>query len=698
MKAYLKYNAEINRRGENGFWQLEKDELAIAEFAKEVEAQSLKFSSLEERLRHLVDHNYYYNLFEQYSMTEIEAVYAVVESVPFAFQSFMAISKFYRDYALKTNDGAYYLERYQDRNAIVALFLAQGNVDMACRLAKALMEQRYQPATPTYLNAGKARRGELVSCFLDEMDDSLNSIGHIINQCMQLSKIGGGVSTNLSKLRMLGDPIRGVEQAAKGVIPVMKLLEDGFTYADQMGQRKGAGAVYLNIFHGDIVRFLSTKKVNADEKTRMKTLATGIIVPDRFMQILENDEPFYVFSPYSVHQAYGVHLDEMDLDQMYDELVANPKVNKELCELSARELMTQIAITQLESGYPYLFFKSNANRDHALKALGSIKFSNLCTEIMQLSRHSVIHDYGEADEIQLGISCNLGSLNIVNVMEHQNIRETVHTAMEALTTVSDMSDVRNAPSIRSANRRFHSVGLGAMNLHGFLAKHGIPYESAVARDFANVFFAMVNYYSLEKSMLIAKERGQCFEGFERSEYANGQYFQPYLTRDFVPRSEKVKALFAGIDVPTRRDWARLRDDVMRYGVFHAYRLAIAPTQSISYIQNSTQSVMPVVRRIENRTYGNASTYYPMPFLSPTTQWLYKSAFDMDQKKIIDMVAVIQQHVDQGISTTLFVKKDIPTDELVQYFAYAHKRGLKSLYYVRNRTKPNENDICESCAI
>jgi ribonucleoside-diphosphate reductase alpha chain len=698
MKAYIKYNNEVKRKGANQFWQLEKDILAVREFSKEVKILSMKFDTLRERLMWLINKEYYYNMFEEYTMEEIQEVNDAVAAIPFEFRSFMAISKFYRDYALKTNDKKQYLETYQDRIVAVALYLAMGDVVKAKDYAIAMVEQRVQPATPTFLNAGKARRGELVSCFLDEMDDSLNSINHIFSQSTQLSKIGGGVSTNISKLRMLGDSILDVEGAAKGVVPVMKILEDGFSYADQMGQRKGAGAVYLNVYHGDSLRFLDTKKINADEKTRMKTLSTGVIVPDRFLDQAVSGEEFYVFSPLSVYKEYGIHLDDMDLDVMYDELVANPNVKKELCELTASEFLNQLAVSQIESGYPFVFYKTNANKTHPLKKIGQVNFSNLCTEIMQLSEYSVIHDYGEEDEINLGISCNLASLNIVNVMETGKILESVHSAMRMLTAVSDMSSVANAPSIKRANELFHSVGLGVMNLHGYLAKNGIPYESPVARDFANTFMAMVNFYSLEASMQIAKEKKETFHRFEDSEYANGNYFEKYVTREFRPRSRKVKELFQGIYVPTKEDWKRLAAQVKEHGLYNAYRLAIAPTQSISYVQNSTQSIMPVVSRIENRTYGNSTTYYPMPFLDPATQWSYKSAYDMDQRNIIDMVAVMQEHVDQGISATLFITPDIPTDELVALYWYANKRGLKSLYYSRNRGNNAENDLCESCSV
>lgn len=460
-------------------------------------------------------------------------------------------------------------------------------------------------------------------------------------------------------------------------------------------QRPGAGAVYLNIFHWDVREFLDSKKINADEEARLPTISTGLIVPSKFFELAEAGEPFHTFAPHTVFTEYGTHLDDMDIGEMYDELVSNPRVKKR--SMDARQMLTLIAQTQLQSGYPYLFFKDNANKEHPLKALGTLKMSNLCTEIMQLQETTVIRDYGVGDDIKRDISCNLGSLNIINVMESGQLRESVYTGIEALTVVSDMAKIPNAPGVRKANEELHSVGLGAMNLHGFLAKNGISYESEEARDFVRSFFAAVNYYSIEASTGIARELGKRFDGFEKSDYATGKYFEMYFREDFSPRTERVRELFGtcGIELPTVENWKMLARVVQKVGLYHAYRLAIAPTQSISYIQNSTSSVMPIVDVIERRTYGNADTYYPMPFLSPHTMWFYKSAYDTNQYRLIDLIAEAQQHIDQGISTILFVNSDISTRELARLYIYAHKKGLKSLYYTRNRLlKPEECTACQ----
>ncbi|AEZ50487.1 ribonucleotide reductase large subunit [Bacillus phage BCD7] len=707
---HVELNNKITEKDESGFYKLHHDKEAIDAFYYEEVLPKMKNfeGGVIGRIKWLVDNNYYYpEVLRQYSEEQIKELSDEVFLYGFEFQSYMAISKFYLDYALKSNEKAEdkrkYLEFYEDRVVIVSLYLARGDFEQARRYAEIIGKQLYQPATPTFLNSGKARRGELVSCFLTEVGDDLNGIGFAINKAMQLSKIGGGVALNLSKIRATSDPIKEIEGASSGIVPVMKLLEDAFSYANQLGQRKGAGATYLNIFHMDIIRMLDTKRINVDEKSRIQSMSIGVIVPDKFMQLVIENKPFYTFSPYDVEKYFGVALDDIDMDLMYDILVKDDRVRKYQPKnnsgevMTGRDMLTRIAITQQESGYPYLMYKGNANGDnHPLSEIGEVKMSNLCTEIFQLSEVSTITDYGEEDIIRNDISCNLGSLNIVNVMEDKRLRMIIHNAMYALTAVSDMSVIQNAPGVKKANEELHSVGLGAMNLHGYLSKNLIAYESEEAKDFARTFFMMLNYYSIEASAEIALRKGETFKGFEKSDYASGKYFDKYLVNDFSPKTEKVKKLFEGIEIPGKAEWLALSNTVKLTGMYNGYRLAIAPTQSIGYVQNATQSVMPITHKIEPRTYQNAETYFPAPYLSKQNFLMYKPAYDMSMYKLIDLIAEIQPHVDQGISTILYVNSDIATNELAMYYLYAYKKGLKSLYYTRTRKLSVEE--CEVCAV
>lgn len=690
---HIELNNAITRQ-KDGFYDLEKDQEALKVYLEEVQENTKEFPTELDRLSWLVENDFYFDCFSLYDEHFLKDISAKAYTYDFKFASYMAATKFYQSYALKTNDKKTYLENYEQHMVIVALYLAQGDNYFALELLDTLMTQVYQPATPTMLNAGRSRRGELVSCYLLSLDDSLNSINYNEGVARTLSKYGGGVALNLSRLRARGESIKEVEGCAKGVIPVAKSLEMSFQYADQLGQRPGAGAVYLNAFHADLPEFLDTKKVNADEGLRLATISTGLIVPDKFMELAKKNQPFYMFYPHNVYKHYGIHLDDMNMSEMYDVLVADPNIKKR--EGSARDILNQVAKMQLQSGYPYLMFKDNANKVHALKEIGDIHQSNLCVEIMQLQEVSEIGNYGEEWDIKRDISCNLGSLNIANVMEHKNMYEAVFAAMKALTSVSNMSHVDNAPGVIKANEELHSVGLGVMNLHGYLAKNLIPYDSDEAKEFADVFFAAMNYYSILASMHIARKTKTTFKDFDKSEYANGNYFTKYLENDYLPQSPIVAKLFEGIDLPTKENWETLARRVKKHGLYHAYRLAIAPTQSISYVQNATSSVMPIVDLIERRAYGDMETYYPMPFLDEVTATVYQSAYTIDQMKLIDLISVIQGHVDQGISTILYVNSTTSTRELARLYAYAHHKGLKSLYYTRNKLLSVEE--CTSCSI
>ncbi|MFX0571600.1 class 1b ribonucleoside-diphosphate reductase subunit alpha [Bacillus pumilus] len=692
---WIQLNNEIMIQKEGKF-QFDKDKEAVhSYFVDYINQNTVFFHNLEEKIDYLIENDYYEEEFlTQYSMADIKEVFEAAYAKKFRFPSFMSAFKFYNDYALKTNDKKKILERYEDRISVVALFFAGGDKEKALEFVELMINQEYQPSTPTFLNAGRKRRGELVSCFLLEVNDSLNDISRAIDISMQLSKLGGGVSLNLSKLRAKGEAIKDVENATKGVVGVMKLLDNAFRYADQMGQRQGSGSAYLNIFHRDINDFLDTKKISADEDVRVKTLSIGVVIPDKFIELAREDKTAYTFYPHTVYKEYGQHLDEMDMEEMYDELVENPKIKKE--KVNPRKLLEKLAVLRSESGYPYIMFQDNVNREHALNHISRVKFSNLCSEVLQASEVSSYADYDQEDEIGLDISCNLGSLNIMNVMKNKSIEKTVKLATDSLTLVSETTDIRNAPAVRKANKAMKSIGLGAMNLHGYLAQNQMAYESEEARDFANTFFMMVNYYSIKRSSELAKEKGETFHRYEGSGYATGEYFNKYVENDFTPKTEKAAALFEGMHIPTKEDWAALKDFVAENGMYHSYRLCIAPTGSISYVQSATASVMPIMERIEERTYGNSKTYYPMPGLSAQNWFFYKEAYDMDMFKVVDMIATIQQHVDQGISFTLFLKDTMTTRDLNRIDLYAHHKGIKTLYYAR--TKDTGQEGCLSCVV
>ncbi|HBH3641127.1 TPA: class 1b ribonucleoside-diphosphate reductase subunit alpha [Clostridioides difficile] len=697
---WIELNNQVIIKNEQGKYQLEKDKEALSSYIEEfIQPKLRKFNNLEERLKYLIDEGYYSKeVMNQYSIGFIKNIYDMIDKHKFEFQSYMSANKFYQNYALKSNDGKEILETYNDKVLIVALTLGNGDKDLALNLADKIVKQEFQPATPTFLNAGRKRAGEMVSCFLLSVEDSTEGISYAISSSNHLSKIGGGVALNLSKLRASGESIKDIEGAAGGVVGVAKMLEQSFSYFNQMGARQGSGAVYLTVFHPDFELLMDTKKINADEKIRLATLSLGAIIPDKFMELAEKNEVAYAFYPHTVYKKYGVSLDEIEMDEWYDKLVNDSDIRKK--EINPRQMLTKIAQMQQESGYPYVVYIDTANREHTLKDVGTIKMSNLCCEIFQYQTPSEIEGYGGKNEWGQDISCNLGSLNIANVMDNKTIESTVETAIRALSFVADSTDIKPVPTVSNSNSKSHSIGLGAMNLHGYLVRENILYTSDDAIDFSNVFFAMVRYYSIKASMKIAIEKNQTFEGFDKSEYAKGRnskVLSKYYEQSYLPKSEKVKALFEGIYIPTKEDWTKLLDEVKEKGIYNAYLMAVAPTQSISYVQNATSSIMPITEPVEVRTYGDSTTIYPMPFLTNDNMLYYQSAYRMDMRKVIDLVATVQNHVDQGISTTLFITDEKTTRDIARHYIYAYKKGLKSLYYTRTKMTRDTHE-CLVCSV
>ena len=698
------------------------DREALTDYLKnEIESHTMHFSSLKERLQYLIQEDYvdeevvglYRGESGEIDSDFLEGLYQKIKEHDFAFKSFMGAYKFYNQYALKTDDSKTYLESFEDRVFLNTLYLGNGDQNLATKIAEEMITQRYQPATPTFLNAGKKRRGEMVSCFLIDLDDSMLSIGRGVNSALQLSRLGGGVGVNLSNLRASGSPIKGIEHASSGVLPVMKLLEDSFSYSNQLGQRNGAGVVYLNVFHQDILAFLSTKKENADEKIRVKTLSLGLVVPDKYYELIKTNQPMYLFNPYHVEKVYGKPFSYVDITAEYDRLVVNPAIEKTVVQ--ARELEQEISRLQQESGYPYILNIDVANRANPVK--GKIIMSNLCSEILQPQTPSVLNDDLSYHEVGTDISCNLGSTNIVNLLESEDFAASVDTMVRALTTVTDLESVEEVPTVNKGNRLYHTIGLGAMGLHTAFALHQIKYGSKESLEFTEAYFLALNYYSLVSSNRIARERHETFYEFADSSYADGSYFSPYVEQDFVFRFPKIAAIFKNIPIPTKEDWKILREKVMKDGLYHRNRLAVAPNGSISYINETSASLHPITQLVENRQEKKVgSIFYPAPYLSNDTLPFYGTAYNMDQRKIIDVYAVAQKHIDQGMSLTLFMRSQLPeglyewktkentmltTRDLNRLRNYAWRKGIKSLYYVRTYTEDDEFssvNSCESCMI
>jgi len=700
--SYHELNAMLNLYGPDGKIQFDKDkEAAKAYFLDHVNQNTVFFHTLEEKLDYLVKNEYYEKeLLDMYDFQFIKDRFKQAYGAKFRFPTFLGAYKFYTSYALKTFDGSRYLERFEDRVVMNALMLAKGDRKLTISLVDEIISGRFQPATPTFLNSGKKQRGEFVSCFLLRIEDNMESIARAINSSLQLSKRGGGVALNLTNLREAGAPIKKIENQSSGVLPVMKLLEDSFSYANQLGARQGAGAVYLNAHHPDILQFLDTKRENADEKMRIKTLSIGVVIPDVTLELAKNNEDMYLFSPYDIERIYGVPMSDISITEKYQEMLDNPEIKKS--KIKARVLFERIAELQFESGYPYIVYEDTVNEANPID--GRINMSNLCSEILQVNTPTTYNADLSYKEIGKDISCNLGSLNIAMAMESPDFGKTIETAVRALTAVADLSYIDSVMSIAEGNKKSRAIGLGQMNLHGYLGKERIMYGSEEGIDFTNIYFYTVLYHALKASSKMAQETGNPFEGFEKSKYATGEFFDKYINQEWKPATKKVEKLFkdANITIPTQHDWENLSKHVKKHGLYNQNLQAVPPTGSISYINNSTSSIHPIASQIEIRKEGKLGrVYYPAPFLTNDNLEYFQDAYEIGPEAIIDTYAAATQHVDQGLSLTLFFKDTATTRDVNKAQIYAWKKGIKTIYYIRIRQmalEGTEVDNCVSCML
>ena len=698
-QKYLEFNAKVNLLTTDGKLQLEEDKKALQHFFQDrVNPNTVFFHSLAEKTHYMVENGYWdEKTVDSYKFSEVKEVFEHAYSYKFRFKSFVGALKFYTSFACKTSDGERFLERYEDRVAMVALYLARGEVGEALNYVDLIITGKFQPATPTFLNAGRANSGELVSCFLLRIEDNMESIGRSITNSLQLSKRGGGVALLLTNLREEGARIKNTDGIASGVVPVMKQLEDAFSYANQLGARQGAGAVYLNACHPDIMTFLDTKRENADEKIRIKTLSLGVVVPDVVFEKAAKNEDLYLFSPYDVEREYGVAMSDLSVTEHYNEFVENSRITKS--KVNARKLLQTIAEVQFESGYPYIMFEDTVNAQH-LNA-GRVNMSNLCSEILQGNEPSTFDEANEYKYVGTDISCNLGSLNIANVMSDvENLGFYVSWATQALTVVAEETNLEIVPSIRKGNDVHRSIGLGQMNLAGFLAENHIYYGSEEALDFVNVYFALVKYFALNRSHTNAFKHGS-YKGFENSKFATGEALQEYIDNPPLPQTDKVKELFKDFDF-AKVNWKGLSDGIQRTGLYNKYLTAVPPTGNISYINHATASIHPVTSAVEIRKEGKMGrVYYPQPGLTEDNLKYYQDAYEVGYEKIIDTYAVATKHTDQGLSLTLFFPDTATTRDINKAQIYAWRKGIKTLYYARIRQDAllgTEVEGCISCTL
>lgn len=718
--SYLAHNAKIAEKDAFGEFQLHHDKTALAILTKEVGQATVYFEDVRKRFTYMLENGYYKKDLLRNGITEndlaefYETYYDAIGGEE--YRTFYSKFAFHTSYAYKVkadeligeyagtlpakrfDDKYVFMETRADRFiAIILDVVGHKTKELIKALIYMSAKRLYAPATPTLSNGGLADAGQLTSCIIMKFDDTIKSIGEMDTYTLELSKIGCGIGYDGTDLRSLGEMIKQLDNRAHGILPVAKRCESALQYADQDGKRKGSGAFYVDCFHDDVFLMLDAKKENTDERVRLTDLSIGIILRDKFMELAGRGEGFYTFAPHSVFKATGIKLSDIDMSEWYDKLVADPKVKK--TARTTEEMRELLANVAAESGYPYVIFRETMNETHAFKN-AKVYSSNLCTEIFQ----RMCQKYG--------VQCTLASINLGEALvDDMPFGDIVENVVHHLNGVVDRVDLSVVEQIDNALQDFRGIGVGIANFNGALVRFGIAYESETALDFVRAIFSTVRYHVLKASCDAVADYGK-FKEFEDTTYADGTYFNQYENESFLPTTDKVKQICAdhNIYVPTQEDWAKLSEHIQNEGLANAYQQAIAPTGGIGYQLEGTASIGAITQRVEKRATGNGTAFYPMPYLVPSTYMLYKDAYIVDDFKYLDLVSAMQVHIDQGISTTLYVTGDYTTGDWWARIEYAWRLGLKSIYYTRPKITVKQDtptgtdgeevqnfEECESCA-
>ncbi|MCJ1907619.1 ribonucleoside-diphosphate reductase subunit alpha [Planococcus ruber] len=651
------------------------------------------------------------DLMESYSEEEIKELGKEIDAERDLLFNYIGLFLLADRYVAKDYEGNIH-ELPQERFLVIAMTLMQNEpqekrLDLVKEAYWAMSNLYMTVATPTLSNAGKSF-GQLSSCFIDTVDDSLDGIYLNNWDIARLSKDGGGIGIYYGKVRALGSDIKKFKGNSSGVIPWIRLLNDTAVSVDQLGQRQGAVAVYLDVFHKDIMNgFLDLKTNNGDERRKAHDIFTGVSIPDLFMEKLnEKDDngrsigEWHTFCPHQVKSVMGwkdEHGKALGLEDFYDEIdvkhftekyeeaAANPLLPRKTYR--AMDIMARIMVSQLETGTPYMFYRDEVNRQNPNKHLRgkgrtSIYCSNLCTEIAQnMSATTITKEYTDEDGNLVMIRkpgdfvvCNLSSINLPRAVKAEVLERLIPIQMRMLDNVIDLNTI-SVGQADATNKKFRAVGLGTFGWHHLLALEGIHWESEEAVKFADKLYEEIAYHTIRSSMELAKEKG-AYREFSGSEWQTGEYF-------------KRKQYTSG-------RWTGLQKEITENGVRNGWMMAVAPNSSTAKIGGSTDGIDPLYAVEYAEEKKNFKFKVTAPDLNHNTYDYYRRARHvLDQKWSIRQNAARQRHIDQGISFNLYVPHTIKAKDLLEMHVEAWAQGLKTTYYVRS-TSQAEIEECEAC--
>lgn len=592
------------------------------------------------------------------------------------------------------------VELPQEMFLSIALLIEQ-NEDKAVRMERVkdtylkLADRKISLGTPLLMNLRRPN-GNLSSCFITVMDDSRDSIFYVIDQISAISKFGGGVGVNISRVRAKGARIKGIKNASGGVIPWIRIINDTAIAVNQQGKRKGAVTVSLDMWHLDIENFLELRTENGDQRMKAYDIFPQVVIPDLFMQKVENNEKWLLVDPHEVRTKYHQEIADLwgtDFEKLYNQLYFDAQFGKlEMYKfVSAKELLKRLMKSQIETGMPYIAFKDTLNRYNPNKHDGVIVGTNLCTESHSNVRPAKfgpkrIENGKIISETYDGLVhvCNLLSINLANVKNDEELNSICQTSVRILDNAIDLTRV---PILEGTlhNQRYRTIGIGAMGLADYLAKNNVPYNASA--DVVDDLFEKMAIYNIRASIEIAKHKGP-FGAYQGSEWQKGIILGK--TQVWFNANSKYK-----------KEWNEIYENLQKYGIRNSQISAIAPNTSSSLIQGCTASVLPIYSKFFVETHGKGSIPNCPPFIKDKF-WFYQENRNIDQRKIVEIMARINKWIDTGISIELMynLNRDIRAKDIYETIMQAWKKEIKTLYYTRTIQKDGSSvakEECVSCA-
>ncbi|PAV31506.1 ribonucleoside-diphosphate reductase subunit alpha [Virgibacillus profundi] len=652
---------------------------------------NIRYGNFYDLIKTLTDRGVYAtNIISKYSKVDIDFLAEQIDPKRDLLFDYLGLYTIATRYLATDHDKNIY-ELPQERWMVIAMYLMQDEdpqqrIQLAIEAYWALSNLYMTVATPTLTNAGKSH-GQLSSCFIDTVDDSLQSIYDSNTDIAKLSKNGGGIGVYMGKIRSRGSAIKGYKGMSSGVVPWIKQLNNTAVNVDQLGTRKGAIAIYLDVWHLDIESFLDLKLNNGDDRMRAHDIFTGVSLPDLFMEQVDARGDWYLFDPHEVRQVMGYSLEDFYDEEKgsgqwrrrYDECVQSDQLTKR--RVLAIDIMKRIMKSQLESGTPFMFYRDEVNRMNSNKHNGIIYCSNLCTEITQnQSPTEFIEEYIENDntivkKYKTGdyVVCNLSSINLGKAIPDNILERLIKIQVRMLDNVIDINTLP-IKQTQLTNQKYRAIGLGTFGWHHLLALENIKWESDNAVQFADDLYEKIAYLTIKNSMELSKEKGS-YPAFEGSSWSTGEYFAVKGYND--------------------ERWSTLQKQVEANGMRNGYLMAVAPNSTTSMIAGSTASIDPVFKPFYNEEKKDFKIPTTAPDLTHKTYDIYRrSAYIVDQRWSVRQNAARQKHIDQSISFNFYVPNTIRASVLLDLHLQAWKEGLKTTYYVRSTS--NDVEECEWC--